>query len=343
MNALRTLLVPRMIRLKVGALRRLPVYLEREGWRRALAVVSDGLPSFVTDRLATERVARLVTTEGEGCLSWLDSLGIEKGDFDALCGVGGGKALDLAKLLAHRLDLPYMAVPTSLSNDGFCSPTSSLLQDGRKTSLRARLPVAVVVDLEVALQAPLPLWLSGVGDLAAKRTAIRDWKIAFHTAGTPFDDLAALLSDATVFQFMACPTRDLEGVRLLAQALLLNGIAMEIAGCTRPASGSEHLISHALDQLAEQPRLHGLQVGLATYWMARVQSQEVADLDALFERTGFWSYWREHPMERSLWREALRLAPTIKSDFVTVLDQPGAMERAAELLQTERRLLDCLI
>lgn len=340
-HALRTILVPPLIRIKVGALDRLPIYFERENLTRVLALVSDGLPPSVQSKLPGCGFRNTLSVN-EASVEWLESLHLEPGVHDAVCGLGGGKALDVAKLLAFRHSLPYIAVPTSLSNDGFCSPQSSLLVAGKKASLPARLPVGVVIDLEVVRHAPESLWLSGVGDLVSKRTSIRDWKIAFHTAQTPFDDLAALLSDATVFQFMARPTRDLEGTRLLAQALLLNGVAMEIAGCSRPASGSEHLISHALDRLAERPHGHGLQVGLTTYWMALVQEQDVSDIDRLFENTGFWRFWREHPMPRELWREALKFAPTIKKNFVTVLNLPGAREQALELLDTNSRLLESL-
>lgn len=340
-HGLRTILVPPLIRIKVGALKRLPVYFERENFNRVVALVSDGLPFDVQKTLPTSGIREIIYVK-EASLEWVDSLHQSYESFDAVCGLGGGKALDVAKLVAFRIGLPYIAVPTSLSNDGFCSPQSSLLSSGRKTSVPARLPVGVVIDLEIVRQAPKALWLSGIGDLVSKRTSIHDWKIAFHTAGTPFDDLAALLSDATVFQFMARPTQDLEGTRLLAQALLLNGVAMEIAGCSRPASGSEHLISHALDQLTDQPRGHGLQVGLATYWMALLQEQEVEDIDHLFELTGFWRYWREHPMSIELWHQALRLAPTIKKNFITVLNLPGAHERALKLLETNSRLRECL-
>jgi glycerol-1-phosphate dehydrogenase [NAD(P)+] len=342
MTSLRSILVPRLVRLKAGALDRLAVYLERNGWSRVLLLRSDGLPPAVQQRLKLAAVSCSVVVE-DASLEWLAAL--EKSlepSFDAVVAVGGGKALDVAKLFAYRNDLPYVAVPTSLSNDGFCSPQSSLTVAGRKTTLPARLPVGVVVDLEVVGGAPESLWLSGIGDLVAKRTAIRDWKIAFHSDGTPFDDLAALLSDASVFQFMAHPTQDLDGVRLLAQALLLNGVAMEIAGSSRPASGSEHLISHGLDLLADPPHLHGLQVGLATYWMARLQNQDVDDLDDLFERTGFWRYWREHPMPRMLWLQALQAARTVKKNFISVLSDPGSVARATALLENDSRLLASL-
>src|SRR5262249_35558316 len=127
---------------------------------------------------------------------------------------------------------------------------------GRRRSLPTGLPDAVIVDTAVCLGAPVPLWCSGVGDLVSKLTAVQDWRLAFDACGTPLNDLAALMSDASVYQFMASPTRDPEGARLLATALMLNGVAMEIAGSSRPASGSEHLISHALDHISARPGLH---------------------------------------------------------------------------------------
>jgi glycerol-1-phosphate dehydrogenase [NAD(P)+] len=341
MSLLRTVLIPRLIRLKPGALQRLPIYLEREGWKNILALTSAGLPTSLSEAvrsLAQVQVVSEASWESAEALLQEISPG-----FEAVVGLGGGQALDVAKYLAFRLDLPYLAVPTSLSNDGFCSPQSSLTRGGRKVSLQARMPLGVVVDLEVVRGAPRSLWLSGLGDLASKWTAIHDWKLAFHAEAVPFDDFAALLSDATVFQLLGHPLHDVAGIRLLAQALLLNGVAMEVAGCSRPASGSEHLISHALDRLCARPKAHGLQVGLASYWMARLQGQSHEPMDRLFEETGFWEHWRQNPMRREDWIQALQLAPTIKDNFYTVLSQPHAYERALAMLQDDPRLQASLV
>ncbi len=344
MAYLRNVQIPHLIRLKPGALQRLPIYLEREFWGRVLALLSEGLPDEIANRVLKLQALGRAEIVTEASVEWVESfLQQDLPGFDAVLGLGGGKALDVAKYLAFRLDLPYLALPTSLSNDGFCSPQSSLTQAGRKVSLKARLPHGVVVDLEVVGGAPRSLWLSGVGDLVSKWTAIHDWKLAFHAYATPFDDFAALLSDASVFQFLGHPGHDLAGIRLLAQALLLNGVSMEIAGSSRPASGSEHLISHALDQISREPRAHGMQVGLATYWMAHVQGQEVTRLDELFQVTGFWDAWRQQPMPRVEWLEALHMAPTIKENFYTVLQQPSSIERAERLLTSDRYLRACLV
>src|SRR6185436_5278140 len=113
-----------------------------------------------------------------------------------------------------------------------------------------------------------------------------------------------------------------------ATALLLNGIAMEICGSSRPASGSEHLISHALDTISARPRLHGLQVGVATYLVSLLQRENSEAIAAVFDTTGFWEAIAADPFSRAEWSEALRLAPTIKQEFHTVLSDPDQIAEA---------------
>ena len=112
---------------------------------------------------------------------------------------------------------------------------------------------------------------------------------------------------------------------MLGTGVLFNGIAMEICGSSRPASGSEHLISHALDAISKRPRLHGLQVGVATYLVSRVQKNQSERIADLFDHVGFWSEIRSDPFSRLEWREALHLALTIKEDFYTILSEEGAL------------------
>jgi glycerol-1-phosphate dehydrogenase [NAD(P)+] len=259
----------------------------------------------------------------------------------AIVGLGGGKALDVGKYLASLSGLYYFAVPTSLSNDGFCSPQASLTLGGRRKSFPTGLPDAVIVDTEVCLGAPVSLWCSGVGDLVSKVTAVWDWRLAFEARGTPVNDLAALMSDASVYQFMASPTRDPEGVRLLAIALMLNGVAMEIAGSSRPASGSEHLISHALDQITARPGLHGLQVGVATYIVSRLQRNQSDLISRLFQQTGFWEVVRQNPFSRREWLEAVRQAPSIKDDFYTILSEHDQTTEVGTIIEEDSNLGGC--
>jgi glycerol-1-phosphate dehydrogenase [NAD(P)+] len=259
----------------------------------------------------------------------------------AVVGTGGGKALDVAKYVGFLSRLPYFAVPTSLSNDGFCSPQSSLTIRGKRRSLPAALPFGVVVDAAVCREAPRVLTLSGVGDLVAKFTAVRDWKLAFHATGEAVDDFAALMSDGSIHAYQNHPVFDLAGIRLLATALMLNGIAMEICGSSRPASGSEHLISHALDANSARPRLHGLQVGVATYLVSILQGENTEAIAKLFDATGFWDAIAADPFDRAEWLAAVRAAPSIKVGYYTVLSSRDVQSEVEELLARDRYLMRC--
>ena len=339
--------IPNLVRVKPGAVGRVGLYARRHAFSEIVVLHSADLQMDLMHKLCDGLKAENVSV--------LQRWPIQDASFEqaralfpqlpaktrAIVGFGGGKALDVAKYVAFLTRIPYLAVPTSLSNDGFCSPQSSLTLEGKRKSLPSAMPFGVAIDTEVCLAAPEILWLAGVGDLVAKLTAGTDWKLAFNAVGTPGDDFAALLSDATVFQFIARPTRDLEGVRLLGTSLMLNGIAMEVCGSSRPASGSEHLISHALDSLGGKPRMHGLQVGVATYLVSRLQGKNSELIADLFEKTGFWRAIAAQPFRRADWLEALRRAPSIKQDFYTVLSARDCLPEAEEILRTDPRLQPC--
>ncbi|GAT35469.1 glycerol-1-phosphate dehydrogenase [Terrimicrobium sacchariphilum] len=340
--------IPTLVRVKPGALERVGIYATRHAFRRVALFYSKDIVEALHDVLTTSLVADRIAI--------VSQIPVESASFedaaefavtlpsrvDAIIGFGGGKALDVAKYVAFLSRLPYIAVPTSLSNDGICSPQSSLTVEGKRRSFPSSMPMGVVLDTEVCLGAPAILWHSGVGDLVAKFTAVADWKLAFHAKGEPVDDFAALLSDASVYQFIGRPKHDLEGMRLLGSALLLNGISMAICGSSRPASGSEHLISHALDGLSQRPRLHGLQVGVASYLMSIIQGQGATETIAgLFDATGFWQAIESDRFDRSEWLEAARIAPTIKADFYTILSSRNCMPAIEHALATDPWLHRC--
>ncbi len=339
-----SVVIPTLVRIKPGALDRIGVYVQRGQFSRAVLLFNKELDHALVDRVdwslaanGIEVLARVevVNSSFEHAQEIFQSLSAKT---DVIIGLGGGKALDVAKYTAFLTRLPYIAVPTALSNDGFCSPQSSLDFKGKRRSFASAMPYGVVVDTQVCLNAPRILWLAGIGDSVAKITSVYDWKLAFRIKGTQVDDFAALLSDATVFQLMAKPDHDLEGMRLLATALMLNGIAMEICGSSRPASGSEHLISHALDLGGGKSRLHGLQVGAATYMVSQLQGRGTERIAELFEATGFWTALREDPFSRTDWEAAFRAAPTVKTDFYTVLSEQDRTADLVHIMDTDPRL-----
>jgi glycerol-1-phosphate dehydrogenase [NAD(P)+] len=339
--------IPTLVRVKDGALDRIGRYLDRGGHRAVAVLVSKGLPPPLTDRVASslkdhaiEPVAWVEVSDND-----LESAAVLWADLptraSAVIGVGGGKALDVAKYVAFLGRLPYYAAPTSLSNDGFCSPQSSLTIRGKRRSLAAALPFGVVVDTAVCRAAPRILSLSGVGDLVSKFTAVRDWKLAFHHTGEPVDDFAALMSDGSIHSYLSHPQFDADGIRLLATALMLNGIAMEMCGSSRPASGSEHLVSHALDRLSARPRLHGLQVGVATYIVSILQENNADRIAGLFDAIGFWNAIAEDPFSRSEWLAAFQTAPSIKEGYCTVLSSRDVMPEVEKILMHDPHLTRC--
>jgi glycerol-1-phosphate dehydrogenase [NAD(P)+] len=122
---------------------------------------------------------------------------------------------------------------------------------------------------------------------------------------------------------------------------MLNGIAMEVCNSTRPASGSEHLLSHALDRISARPRLHGLQVGVAAYIISRLQGMQTDTIFSLFNATGFWDVIRADPFSRAEWLEAARLAPTIKKEFYTVLSTRDCLSEISLMLKNDAALAGC--
>lgn len=340
--------IPSLVRIKPGALDRVGLYAKRQNFTRAVILFSKDLNESFLRRLETSLREHeiAIVQELAVCSAAYEEASERFRDLPprphVIIGLGGGKALDVAKYISFLARVPYFAVPTSLSNDGLCSPQSSLTVENRRRSLPAAMPLGVIIDTAVCLSAPEFLWHSGIGDLVAKFTAVADWKLAFHAANTPIDDFAALLSDASVYQFLGRPIRDLEGMKLLGTALLLNGIAMAIAGSSRPASGSEHLISHALDELSARPRLHGLQVGVATYLVSLLQGgHNSADIMRLFKATGFWEAIWSDPFDRAEWMEAARRALSLKADFYTVLQSRDCLPEMRDLLENDVHLRRC--
>jgi glycerol-1-phosphate dehydrogenase [NAD(P)+] len=130
---------------------------------------------------------------------------------------------------------------------------------------------------------------------------------------------------------------------LLATALMLNGIAMEICGSSRPASGAEHLISHALDALSQRPRSHGLQVGVATYVVSRLQYNQSGLIDSLFRQTAFWDEIRLDPFSRAEWLEAVRKAPSVKENYYTVLSSRDCLPEVEAILDEDPALKGCFV
>ena len=185
---------------------------------------------------------------------------------DFLVGIGGGRPIDLAKQAGFNNNIPFISIPTAASHDGFGSARASIRQEGSKTSMQAIPPIAVVADTNIISKAPKRLLAAGVGDIISNKTAVLDWKLEGQEAD--YSEYAAALSEMAAqlvedgIEKVVSGTE--EGVRLVVKALISSGVAMSIAGTSRPASGGEHKFSHWLDANIENPALHGEQCGLGS-------------------------------------------------------------------------------
>ena len=211
----------------------------------------------------------------------------------AIIGIGGGKVIDAAKYCGFLRNLAFISIPTSASSDGFSSASASLLVEGHRKSVPARLAYGIVVDTKIIKSAPKKFLYSGIGDMVSKITALYDWIFEEQHGYGKVNDFAVMIAKKAVNSFVRTPFESIEEdlfLKELLDSLAMSGIANEIAGSSAPTSGSEHLISHALDKMLEQPQLHGIQVGVATYLMSVVQDHRYRRVDTIFTQTGFWDY-----------------------------------------------------
>ncbi|HHT89982.1 MAG TPA: sn-glycerol-1-phosphate dehydrogenase [Firmicutes bacterium] len=264
-----------------GALKRLPDLVKKCG----------GSKVFVICDQTTLRVA------GDQVLSYLKDAGIDyrchvfgskkpKADsraigevvlnYDPSCdlilGVGTGTICDLGKVLANLVGAKYIMVATAPSMDGFASGTSSMVLHGTKTTIDSCTPTAILADIEILCRAPQELIQAGFGDIIAKYVSICEWRISHVITGEYYcEQVASLIRHAVlecVENSAGIRNRDPKGIEVLFESLVLSGIAMSLAGLSRPASGIEHYFSHIWDMRAiefkTEADLHGIQCGVGT-------------------------------------------------------------------------------
>jgi glycerol-1-phosphate dehydrogenase [NAD(P)+] len=267
-------------------------------------------------------------------------------DVDALIGVGGGKAIDAVKYMSFLKKINFISIPTSTSNDGFSSPVASLLVNDRRMSLPAKTPYGIIVDIDVIKGAPEKFIYSGIGDLVSNITALYDWKFEEENGKAIVDDFATMVSKKAVNSFVRTEFESIKDdlfLKELVDSLTLNGISMEIAGNSKPASGAEHLISHALDKFVELPQLHGVQVGIATYIMSKVQNHRFKRISKILTETGFFTYAKTLKMKKEDFKKAIDLAPSIKPSRYTYIHIEENRELAKKLIDEDSILNSILI
>ncbi|RLI37215.1 NAD(P)-dependent glycerol-1-phosphate dehydrogenase [Candidatus Bathyarchaeota archaeon] len=261
----------------------------------------------------------------------------------AIIGVGGGSKIDVAKLAASYLEIPMISVPTTASHDGISSPFASIKGLSRPYSARAKTPTAVLVDMDVIVDSPPRLVASGCGDVIAKFTAVRDWRLAHERNGEYYGEYAASLALMSARLVVRNADKigagSREGLRVLMEALISCGVAMSIAGSSRPCSGSEHLFSHALDVIRPGGALHGEQCGVGTIMMAKLHGLSWRRIRSVLTTVGTPVDADGISATPEQVVRALVMAPSIRPERYTILSEAHLSERKALELARSTRVL----
>lgn len=196
----------------------------------------------------------------------------------ALIAIGSGTVHDITRYCAWERGIDFVSCPTAASVDGFCSSVAAMTWKGCKKTMTCVAPKIVLADIDVIKEAPLYLAKSGFGDMIGKYVALTEWKMAHILTGEFYcQRIAQLTADATdqvLHSAEGILTGDPDAYTKLVYGLLLSGIAMQMMGNSRPASGAEHHISHCIEMRPEglgvsSDALHGEKVGVGTILVAR--------------------------------------------------------------------------
>lgn len=261
-----------------------------------------------------------------------------KNNIKYLLGVGSGKSIDIAKLVATTLNIPFLSVPTAASHDGIVSSRASLLHNGKSTSINASAPLGVIADTKIIANAPHKLLAAGCGDIISNYTAILDWNLARRLKNEPFSEYAAALSKMTAE--ILIDSKDVmkpnleSSARIVIKALVSSGVAISIAGSSRPASGSEHSFNHALNMIVPNPALHGEQCGVGTILMMYLHGGDWKMIRDCLKSIGAPTNANELGIEEKYILEALCIAHKIRPDRYTILGTGLSEDAAVKLAKT---------
>lgn len=253
--------------------------LKRNGFGRKLLLVADNntlkaadgvveslteagftLTPHIYDNLRTAEMSQVRVVEG-----LLDS-------HDGVIAVGTGSIHDTCRLACARLHKPLCLFATAASMDGFASYNAPITDNNFKITYAAKTPEVIIADSEILAAAPDALKSAGFGDMVGKYVGLIDWQVSHLITGEYYCEKVAHLTRTATDKIMSLADKILSKEPSAAQevfeALLLTGIGMAFTQTSRPASGTEHILSHYWEcmKLAEGhlSDFHGKKVGVAT-------------------------------------------------------------------------------
>ncbi len=248
-------------------------------------------------------------------------------------GAGGGSVIDVAKLAAYEHGTEFISVPTSASHDGICSGRASIKETQGSVSKAAKPPIAIVADTGVISKAPYRMMASGCADVISNETAVLDWQLAHRLKAEEYSTFAAVLAKSAadlVLDNVEVIKPGLEEAAWVAtKSLIVSGVSMSVAGSSRPASGAEHLFSHALDRIAPGKAMHGEQVGVGTIIMMHLHGGDWRRIRDALAAIGAPTTAKELGIGKKAIVEALTTCHTLRPQRYTILGESGLTKEAA--------------
>jgi glycerol-1-phosphate dehydrogenase [NAD(P)+] len=333
--------LPREVIVGKGTLSRIPEVAKRLDLRGKALVMSDSKCYDIAGRAVSgflEESGLAVDFLLVKTMNIKDVLAIEdeikKLKPQVLFGVGGGTIIDAAKVSSGSQNIPFISIPTTVSHDGIASPLASIKGSDKPYSILAQAPLAIIADTDVIAQAPWRFVVSGCGDVIAKFTAVKDWKLAHLENNEYYGEYAASL--ALMSAKLVIENADLivyrksEGLRVLLEALISCGVAMSIAGSSRPCSGAEHLFSHALDLVNSHHAMHGEQCGVGSILTAYLYKSNWQRIRKTLKQIGAPTTANELDVKDADVVKALELAAKIRPERYTILNKLNLNYEACE-------------
>ncbi|CAB4337522.1 MAG: iron-containing alcohol dehydrogenase [Actinobacteria bacterium] len=342
----RTFPAPLHVDISVGALSRLGAVVSDHRIApdgRVAVILSTGSGRQFRSEIESQIPGAQFFELSNGSAVAADAIAEQLKDFSSVVGVGGGRVLDAAKYSAGKANLPMIAVATNLAHDGIASPVAILEHDGTRSSNGVPIPAAVIVDLELISRGPERFLSAGVGDVLSNLSAVADWELARDVIGESEDGLAVAMARTAATSLLHHPgtVRDLDFLNTLAQGLVLSGLAMAVAGNTRPCSGACHEISHAIDRLfPEKSAPHGEQVAVGALFatFVRGDDQLLHNMLAALRRHHMPVLPADLNLTDQEFAEAVEFAPRTRPDRFTILEHKNmdlaqSAQRVSEFVQ----------
>lgn len=256
-------------------------------------------------------------------------------------GLGGGTAIDTAKYLAWRKELPLILIPSAITVDAPFTDSAAVRRAGRIHYTGRVFPEAIYVDAALIQTAPKPLNRGGVGDLLSIHTALYDWKLSHERTGEPYDPRIAQQS-AAILERLHAHTADIyavneTGVRLIAELFCEEVYLCYQAGSSRPEEGSEHHLLYTLEHQTGRTYLHGAAVTLCALLAAYLQGNRPDELRALADACGVEYRAILHEASEQALRNALLTAREYALEeqlpYTFLMETPITLEQAQEALE----------